>query len=91
VQEFTSYQFRDCSYEFSDVCDFALAQNPMMGVAFAAVTSDLFKEEIQRVYQAAELNIQQQQQDEILFEKTREASSTTTGRRQGLLSFDIKK
>jgi hypothetical protein len=46
VQEFTSYQFRDCSYEFSDVCDFALAQNPMMGVAFAAVTSDLFKEEI---------------------------------------------
>lgn len=65
VMEFNNFKLKNVGYEFSDICDLVLNQHQMVAVAFTAVCSNIFKDEINRVYQNAEMNMIQQQQDEI--------------------------
>lgn len=78
-------------YDFADISNFLLKQESHFSVAFAAASSDMFKEEIWRVYQSAELNTQQQMKDEGFYEKSREeAQQQMGGRKMGLLVDGIK-
>lgn len=53
VTEFNNFRNR-FTYEFSEICEYILNQNRQVALSFAAVSSDMFRDEINKVYQAAE-------------------------------------
>ena len=86
--EFNNYKIKNASSEFADLCDFILNQHQMVTVAFAAVCSNVFKDEISRVYESSDKNLQLQKQDEALFEQARKEAGSN--RKNGGLGLDIK-
>lgn len=85
VADFNNYKVKHAALDFSDICDYILNKNPLVPASFAAVSSDIFKEDMNHVYSLADKTFTQQHIDETNFEQARK---DTLARKQGM-SLDI--
>lgn len=59
VNDFNNYRIQHAALDFSDICDYILNRNPLVAVSFAAVSSEIFKEDLNQVYQLADKTFKQ--------------------------------